>query len=93
MQLGAFGNRVDRMAQPQARVPQHADKLGERVFEPGRLRFALDQNQNIDVRIGKQFASAVAAHGQHGKRRRGRRLERSPIRLQRQFIDHTREPG
>ena len=67
MDFGAFGDGADRMAEAQAGIPDEAHEFRERVFEAGGLRLLFDQDQDVDVGVGKKLAPAEAADRQHGE--------------------------
>ncbi len=46
------------------------EKVPERLFESGRVRFACEQNEEIDVRERKQLAAAVTSDRDQCERNR-----------------------
>ncbi|MNU46963.1 hypothetical protein D3C71_358360 [compost metagenome] len=62
----AFIDRADAVADFQAQVPQQLHQFLE-LFLRGGVRRLLQQDQQVDVGIRKQFAPAIAAHAHQGR--------------------------
>ena len=62
LQPATVCQRVNRVADTKSCIPQRTQEIRERLFDPGEIRLILKQQQNVNVRVRKQFASAVAAN-------------------------------
>ena len=63
--LGAFVRRAHGVADAQPGVPQALQKRGDGLLVAAPVPLGFEQQQQIDIGIGKQLAAAVAAHGEH----------------------------
>ena len=81
IELAAFGNGANRLAQPQGRYPKGSE---ERRTEPlvvlSPCMSLSTKQEKIDIGVREQLAPAVSTHGKHGhavgKRWRQMRAER-----------------
>src|SRR6516225_2008109 len=54
------------MTEAEAGVPEQADEFREYLLERGGLSFFLDQDEDVDIGAGEEFAAAESADGEHG---------------------------
>jgi len=60
---------MDGVADAQAGIPQGLGESGTEGFEGGNVGFAANQDQQVDVGIGKELAASVASAGGDGEAR------------------------
>ncbi len=71
VQLARIGDGAHRMAYVQAFVPQDAQELGEWLFVAWMIGQLVDQQQQVDIGIGKQLPAAITADGDYREIRLG----------------------
>ncbi len=64
--LGALGRRAHGLADAQSGVPESLEKYGDEFLRRRAQPVGLEQQQKVDIGVGKQVAAAVATHGQQG---------------------------
>src|SRR5215472_11430176 len=67
VEFKAFGDGVHRVAEAEAGVPEQANEFGEHGLEYGGLGFVLDQDEDVDVGAGEEFAASESADSENGE--------------------------